>query len=111
MACRSSRVSHEDCARVTDHAVDLLIAEAVQQPEATWDQLASAVRPAQVTRAGFGAWLRTPDGKAWLDQRRARTRSGREMDALVEQCVQKATPAVVSCWLAAPSSDVFARCE
>jgi hypothetical protein len=111
-ACgKPDTLSRSDCIRIRDHVAELVTNDLVAHPEALWDahdpSHDDGVDPG-LTRATFGAFLKTERGQQWIA--RSRARAAATMDDLVDLCVKKAKQANLDCWLAATTPDAFAKC-
>ena len=110
---KPKKVTREQCSQVADHIADLIIDHYTAHPDELWDGMTAEPGdtglPATVTKQTFKAYLDTPEGKTWLMQRRGQARTGTE--AGIDQCVAQATPAQVSCLLAAKTREDVTACD
>ncbi len=110
---KGEKVTRQQCSKVADHVADLILDYYVGHPDEWWDALTAEPGdtglPKAVTKETFKTYLESPEGKTWVMQRHGQARSGTE--AVIDRCVEQATPRQVQCLLAAASKDDVTACD
>lgn len=111
-ANKTEKVTRQDCEKVADHIAQVIMDHYVSHPDELWagmsDPYASDI-PRTVTKETFEDWLASPTGKTWTMQRHGQVRSSAE--AGIQPCVDVATPALVTCLLAAKTREDVTACD